>query len=88
MLAFLDNAGVAAASGSACTSKMLKSSHVLHAMGLPPEVAQGSLQFTLGKENSEADVDRLLEVLPPVVERLREMSPLYDKYLRSLKGGS
>lgn len=87
MLAFLDNAGVAAASGSACTSKMLKSSHVLHAMGLPPEIAQGSLQFTLGKENSEADIEKVLEVLPPIVKRLREMSPLYDKYLKSQEGG-
>lgn len=87
MLAFLDNAGVAAASGSACTSKMLKSSHVLHAMGLAPELAQGSLQFTLGKENTDEDIEKLLKALPPIVDRLRQMSPLYDKFLKSQSGG-
>lgn len=87
MLAFLDNAGIAAASGSACTSKLLKSSHVLHAMGLPPEIAQGSLQFTLGKENTEEDIEKLFKALPSIVERLRQMSPLYDKFLKSQSGG-
>jgi cysteine desulfurase len=88
MLAFLENSGVAAASGSACTSKMLKSSHVLHAMGYAPEVAQGSLLFTLGKENTYEDIDYVLEAFPPIVERLRQMSPLYDRFLKSRKGGN
>jgi len=87
MLAFLENVGIAAASGSACTSKMLKSSHVLHAMGYPPEVAQGSLLFTLGMQNTQEDVDYVLKAFPPIVERLRQISPLYDKFMKSQKGG-
>ena len=86
MLAFLENKGVAAASGSACTSKMLKSSHVLNAMGYPPEVAQGSLLFTIGVQNTVEDIDYVLEVLPAVVDRLRQISPLYDKFLKGQKG--
>jgi cysteine desulfurase len=88
MLAFLENAGIAAASGSACTSKMLKSSHVLNAMGLPPEIAQGSLLFTIGAQNTDEDIEYVLETFPPIVERLRQISPLYDKYLKSHKGGN
>jgi len=87
MLAFLENVGIAAASGSACTSKMLKSSHVLNAMGYPPEIAQGSLLFTIGAENTDEDIDYVIESFPPIVERLRQISPLYDKYLKSQKGG-
>lgn len=86
MLAFLENVGIAAASGSACTSKMLKSSHVLNAMGYPPEIAQGSLLFTIGAENTDEDIDYVIEAFPPIVERLRQISPLYDKYLKSQKG--
>ncbi|MFA4837043.1 MAG: aminotransferase class V-fold PLP-dependent enzyme [Dehalococcoidia bacterium] len=87
MLAFLENVGVAAASGSACTSKMLKSSHVLNAMGYPPEIAQGSLLFTIGVRNTEEDIKYVLEALPPIVARLRQISPLYDKFLKSRKEG-
>ncbi|NQT72159.1 MAG: aminotransferase class V-fold PLP-dependent enzyme [Chloroflexi bacterium] len=87
MLAFLENQGIAAASGSACTSKMLKSSHVLNAMGYPPEIAQGSLLFTIGAENTDEDINYVIESFPPIVERLRQISPLYDKYLKSQKGG-
>jgi len=83
MLAYLISKGIAAASGSACTAKYLKSSHVLQAMGIPAEVAQGSLLFTLGTENTLADIDVVLEVLPPIVEKLREISPLYASFLRS-----
>lgn len=86
MLAYLENQGIAAASGSACTSKMLKSSHVLNAMGYPPEIAQGSLLFTIGVQNTAEDIDYVLEKLPLVVQRLREISPLYDKFLKSQKG--
>ena len=70
----LDLAGVAVSSGSACTSAELSPSHVLLAMGVPPAVAQGSIRFGLGRENSEADVDYVLEKLPPIIERLRAMS--------------
>lgn len=70
----LDLAGVAVSSGSACTSAELSPSHVLLAMGVSPAVAQGSIRFGLGRENSEADVDYVLEKLPPIIERLRAMS--------------
>jgi cysteine desulfurase len=73
----LDMLGVAASSGSACTSGSLEPSHVLLAMGFKHEEAHGSLRLTLGKENTEADVDYVLEVLPGIVESLRKMSPLY-----------
>jgi cysteine desulfurase len=75
MLIMLDMAGVAAASGSACTSRALKASHVLAACGVPPEKIHGSLLFSFGKENDQADVDYVIEVLPPIVARLRAMSP-------------
>ena len=87
MLMLLSSKGVAASSGSACTSRALKASHVLTAMGIPPEIAQGSLLFSLGVNNSEGDVDYLLEVLPAVVDRLRQMSPLYAKFLKQQGGG-
>lgn len=70
----LDLMGIAASSGSACTSGSLEPSHVLLAMGVPHEVAHGSLRMTLGKTNSDKDIDYVLEVLPSIVERLREMS--------------
>lgn len=73
----LDLQGVAASSGSACTSGSLDPSHVLTAMGLDHKEAHGSLRLTLGRGNTAADVDYVLEILPPIVERLREMSPLY-----------
>ena len=68
--------GIAAASGSSCASHALKTSHVLNAIKLPPELANGSVLFSLGKYNTQAEVDRVLEVLPPIIERLRQMSPL------------
>jgi cysteine desulfurase len=74
----LDLMGVAASSGSACTSGSLEPSHVLMAMGFPHEVAHGSLRLTLGRENTEEDVDYVLEILPGIVEKLKLMSPLYD----------
>jgi len=73
----LDLKGVAASSGSACTSASLEPSHVLLAMGIPVEVAHGSLRLTLGRENTAEDVEYVLEILPPIVEKLRAMSPLY-----------
>lgn len=77
MLLFLDQKGIAAASGSACTSRALKASHVLTAIGVDAAIAQGSLLFSLGIDNTEEEVDYLLDTLPPIVERLRQMSPLY-----------
>ena len=75
----LDILGVQVSSGSACTSKTLEPSHVLLAIGLAHEEAHGSLVFTMGKQNSKEDVDYVLEVLPGVVKRLREISPLTPK---------
>jgi cysteine desulfurase len=87
MLMLLNHQGIAAASGSACTSRALKASHVLIAMGIPHEIVHGSLLFSFGLENTEEDVDYVLEVLPPIVDRLRQMSPLYAKFLKGQKGG-
>jgi cysteine desulfurase len=84
MLLWLDDEGICASTGSACTSGSLEPSHVLLATGLPVEISHGSLRLTLGNVNTEADVDFVLEVLPKVVSRLRDMSPLYQK---SGKGG-
>lgn len=86
MLLFLDDEGIAVASGSACTSKTLKASHVLLAMGYDHALAQGSLMLTLGNDNTEADVNLLLDKLPAIVQRLRKMSPLYAKYLKDPAG--
>jgi cysteine desulfurase len=86
ILMLLNSHGIAAASGSACTSRALKASHVLLAMGISHEVAQGSMLFTLGLDNNEEDVNYLLEKLPVVVTRLREMSPVYSKFLKEQKG--
>ncbi|MBM3157100.1 MAG: cysteine desulfurase [Chloroflexi bacterium] len=87
MLMFLNMDGVAVSSGSACTSRALKASHVLIAMGISHELAQGSLLCTFGLDNTIEDVDYVLKVLPPIVDRLRQMSPLYSKYLKASKGG-
>lgn len=78
LLLMLDMKGIAASSGSACTSGSLDPSHVLLAIGLPHETAHGSLRMTFGEENTGEDIDYLMEVLPMIVQRLREMSPLYQ----------
>ncbi len=75
MLLMLDQEGIAASSGSACTSGLLEPSHVLLAMGLSPELAHGSLRFSLGKQTTEEEIDYVLEKLPRIVERLRSMAP-------------
>ncbi|MFQ5956857.1 MAG: cysteine desulfurase family protein [Candidatus Brocadiales bacterium] len=85
MLLFLDMQGVAVTSGSACTSRALKASHVLLAMGVDVAVAQGSLHLSLGLNTAEDDVDYVAEVMPTIVERLRQMSPLYDKVKKGVK---
>ena len=77
MLLNLDLQGIAVASGSACTSGSIEPSHVLMAMGISREEAQGSLRFSLGAYNEMEDVDYVLETLPPIVDKLRQMSPLY-----------
>jgi len=85
MLLMLDMQGISASSGSACTSKALKASHVLLAMGLDHALAQGSLVFSLIDGTGRGDVDHLLASFPPVVDRLRKMSPLYTQYLKETK---
>jgi cysteine desulfurase len=87
MLMLLSSKGIAVSSGSACTSKALKASHVLLALGLDHAIAQGSALFTLGMDITNEDIDYALETIPPLVARLRQMSPLYDKFVKSGKGG-
>lgn len=83
LLMLLEQKGILASSGSACTSGSLDPSHVLLAIGLPHEKAHGSLRISLDDQtNTEEDVDYLLEVLPPIVAKLREMSPLYEDHLQ------
>jgi cysteine desulfurase len=77
MLLNLDLEGICASTGSACSSSSLEPSHVLLALGLSPERAHGSLRFSLGKDNTEDDVDQVIEVLPRIVTKLRAMSPLF-----------
>ena len=77
MLLFLSMQGVAVSSGSTCASRALKASHVLTAIGVPAALAQGSLVFSMGKDNTMEDVDYVMDVLPPIIQRLRQMSPLY-----------
>ncbi len=79
ILIMLNLQGIAAASGSSCASQALKSSHVLLAMGLAPTIAQGSILFSLGKYNTQEEVKKVIEVLPPIIDRLRKMSPLYKE---------
>ncbi len=78
ILLMLDMLGIAASSGSACTSGSLDPSHVLMAIGLPHEIAHGSLRLSIGDFTTEEDIDYIIEKLPAVIERLRSMSPLYD----------
>jgi cysteine desulfurase len=74
----LDMLGICGSSGSACTSASLEPSHVLQAMGFPVEVAHGSLRLSLGKSTTQEDIDYVIEHLPGIIRKLREMSPLYD----------
>ena len=79
ILLMLDINGIAASSGSACTSGSLDPSHVLLAMGLPHEIAHGSLRLTLSEFTTEEEIDYVLDILPQIIQRLRDMSPLYPK---------
>ena len=85
ILMLLDMNGICASSGSACTSGSLDPSHVLLSIGLKHEVAHGSLRLSLGENNTDEDVDHILDVLPKIVDRLREMSPLWEHILENEK---
>ena len=82
ILLSLDFKGVCASSGSACTSGSLDPSHVLLSIGVPHELAHGSLRLTLGEDSTEEDVDYVIEVLPPIIQRLRDMSPLWEDFIK------
>jgi cysteine desulfurase len=85
MLLFLNMEGISVSSGSACTSRSLKSSHVLTCIGTDAAVANGTLLLTLGMGNTAEDIDYVIEKLPPIVQRLREMSPLYEDMIKKEK---
>jgi cysteine desulfurase len=75
----LDMEGICVSTGSACTSGSMEPSHVLKALGLPPQLAQGTVRFSLGKDNTEAEIDEVLDTVPAVVEQMRGMSPAYKR---------
>ena len=83
LLLLLDMSGIAASSGSACTSGSLDPSHVLLAIGIPHERAHGSIRLTLGSQNTEAEIDKVLEVMPGIVQRMRDMSPLWEEVVKN-----
>ena len=82
MLMMLDMAGICGSSGSACTSGSLDPSHVLLAIGLPHEIAHGSLRLTLNETNTREEMDYVVENLKRIVENLRNMSPLYADFIK------
>jgi len=85
LLIMLDQKGICGSSGSACTSGSLDPSHVLLAIGLPHEIAHGSLRLTLSDENTKEEIDTVVEELKKIVERLRSMSPLYEDFVKENK---
>ena len=85
MLIMLDMEGICASSGSACTSGSLDPSHVLLAIGLPHEKAHGSLRLTVSEENTMEEMDKVVDSLKKIVERMRSMSPLYEDFLKKQK---
>ncbi len=85
LLLLLDFKGICASSGSACTSGSLDPSHVLLSLGLPHEIAHGSLRISFSDENTEEEVDYILNELPPIIKRLRDMSPLWDTIVNGKK---
>ncbi len=94
LLLWLSLNGVASSSGSACSSNILaadegglKASHVLTAIGVPPEICHGSISFSLGKDNTLEEVEYVLSVMPGIVQKLRDMSPLYEEFKKRKKGG-
>ena len=86
LLLMLDIEGICCSSGSACTSGSLDPSHVLLALGLPHEIAHGSLRISMSKYTTETEIDRFLQVLPVIVEKLRKMSPLWENIMKNAKG--
>ena len=82
MLMMLDAKGICGSSGSACTSGSLDPSHVLLAIGLPHEIAHGSLRLTLGENNTKEEMDYVAESLKDIVNTLRGMSPLYEDFIK------
>lgn len=87
LLIMLDRKGICASSGSACTSGSLEPSHVLLAIGLPHEIAHGSLRLTLSEENNREEMDDVVAALKEIVDRLRQMSPLYEDFVKKQKRG-
>ena len=85
LLIMLDMEGICGSSGSACTSGSLDPSHVLLAIGLPHEIAHGSLRLTLSEETTQEDIDFVIETIKKIVERLRSMSPLYEDFIKKHK---
>lgn len=85
MLLLLDMAGICASTGSACSSESLEPSHVLLAIGVPHEKAHGSLRLSISHETTDADIDYIIETLPPIVQRLRDMSPLWETVVKNQK---
>ena len=83
LLIMLDMKGIAASSGSACTSGSLDPSHVLLAIGLPHEIAHGSLRLTLGEDTTKEDLDYTLEQLKEIIGKLRDLSPLYEDFVKN-----
>lgn len=83
MLIMLDMKGICASSGSACTSGSLDPSHVLLAIGLPHEIAHGSLRMTIGEENTMEEMDYVADNIKEIVEKLRSMSPLYEDFVKN-----
>ena len=83
LITLLDNYGIAVSTGSACSSKNLDPSHVLISMGLSHELAHGSIRFSLGKDNTEEEIDYTADVLKKVIERIRSMSPLFEDFQKS-----
>lgn len=87
MLILLDQKGICASSGSACTSGSLDPSHVLLAIGLPHEIAHGSLRATLSEKTTKEDIDFTVDELKKIIERLRSMSPLYEDFVKKQESG-
>ena len=85
LLIMLDMAGICASSGSACTSGSLDPSHVLLAIGLPHEIAHGSLRLNLNEEISKEDMDYVVDSLKEIIDKLRSMSPLYEDFIKKQK---
>jgi cysteine desulfurase len=83
MLLQLDAAGIAVSTGSACSSGSLSPSHVLLAIGRPPELAHGSIRLSLGRATTEDEIEYFLKTFPPIVEKLRSMSPVYERMFGS-----